>query len=666
MNKKSENDALQRFETIWEHVECGIAIIDAETRKILAINPVAARMFGDDINKIVGKSCHRFICPAEHKSCPIMDLGQVVDRAERLFVRSDGKTIPIIESVAKIQYNDRLALLESFTDISTLKEAEKKLRLLKITEEGNRAKSDFLSRMSHEMRTPLNAIIGMTKITEDSNDLARLKYCLSMISVSADHLLGLINDVLDMSKIEAGKLELELAPLNLEQILIKNCSLISEKADERKISMRVDIDRNMNLNFIGDELRLSQVIINLLSNAVKFTPSGGEVSITARELEKKPGKSVVQISIADTGIGLSTEQKARLFNAFEQADSSTSRRFGGTGLGLVISKSLVEKMNGQITIDSEPGKGSVFSVEVELARPEKEHGHTDGFIYEPAACAFELKNIKVLVLDDDEKAMDKFRTIASRSRFRVEQAKTVALAKEMIVEASNENEPFDVIVIDYDLSAQDMVKALHSFAKGELPGFDPAKVVLMTTFLGWSHVEEEARQLGISHFLIKPLFPSTVLKSICKVITPPQENIEPKETVPDLSQVNILLVEDIDINREIFVTLLEDTGVQVDEVEDGLEAIEKFQSNPDLYDLIVMDVQMPRMDGFQATKAIRSMTHERARSIPIIALTANVFKTDLEQCLKCGMDDLLPKPIDRDLLVETLVKYSREPRQSAF
>ncbi len=663
MNKKSENDALQRFETIWEHVECGIAIIDAETRKILAINPVAARMFGDDINKIVGKSCHRFICPAEHKSCPIMDLGQVVDRAERLFVRSDGKTIPIIKSVAKIQYNGRLALLESFTDISTLKEAEKKLRLLKITEEGNRAKSDFLSRMSHEMRTPLNAIIGMTKITEDSNDIARLKYCLSMISVSADHLLGLINDVLDMSKIEAGKLELELAPLNLEQILIKNCSLISEKADERKISMRVDIDRHMNLNFIGDELRLSQVIINLLSNAVKFTPSGGEVSITARELEKKPGKSVVQISIADTGIGLSTEQKARLFNAFEQADSSTSRRFGGTGLGLVISKSLVEKMNGQITIDSEPGKGSVFSVEVELARPEKEHGHTDGFIYEPAACAFELKNIRVLVLDDDEKAMDKFRTIASRSHFRVEQAKTVALAKEMIVEASNENEPFDVIVIDYDLSAQDMVKALHSFAKGELPGFDPAKVVLMTTFLGWSHVEEEARQLGISHFLIKPLFPSTVLKSICKVITPPQENIEPKETVPDLSQVNILLVEDIDINREIFVTLLEDTGVQVDEVEDGLGAIEKFQSNPDLYDLIVMDVQMPRMDGFQATKAIRSMTHERARSIPIIALTANVFKTDLEQCLKCGMDDLLPKPIDRETLFETLVKYSKEQRQ---
>ena len=229
------------------------------------------------------------------------------------------------------------------------------------------------------------------------------------------------------------------------------------------------------------------------------------MSITARELEKKPGKSVVQISIADTGIGLSTEQKARLFNAFEQADSSTSRRFGGTGLGLVISKSLVEKMNGQITIDSEPGKCSVFSVEVELARPEKEHGHTDGFIYEPAACAFELKNIRVLVLDDDEKAMDKFRTIASRSHFRVEQAKTVALAKEMIVEASNENEPFDVIVIDYDLSAQDMVKALHSFAKGELPGFDPAKVVLMTTFLGWSHVEEEARQLGISHFLIKHL-----------------------------------------------------------------------------------------------------------------------------------------------------------------
>ena len=666
MNKKSDNDALQSFETIWEHVECGIAIIDAETRKILAINPVAARMFGDDINKIVGKKCHKFICPAEHKSCPIMDMGQVVERAERLFVRSDGKTVPIIKSVAKIQYNGRLALLESFTDISTLKEAEENLRLLKITEEANRAKSDFLSRMSHEMRTPLNAIIGMTRIAEDSNEIARLKYCLSMINVSAEHLLGLINDVLDMSKIEAGKLELELAPLNLEQVLIKNCSLISEKADERKISMRVDIDRHMNLNFIGDELRLSQVIINLLSNAVKFTPSGGEVSITAHEIGRKPGKSVVQISIADTGIGISNEQKGRLFNAFEQADRSITRRFGGTGLGLAISKGIVEKMNGQITVESEPGKGSVFSVEVELDRPEKEHGHVDGFIDQPAACAVEIRNIRVLVVDDDEKAMDKFRTIASRSGFRVEQAKTAALAKEMIAEAIDESEPFDVIFMDYDLSEQETLKALRSLAKDELPGFDPARVVLMTTFLGWTHVEEEARQLGTSHFLIKPLFPSTVLKSICEVITPHPENTVPTETAPDLSQVNILLVEDIDINREIFVTLLEDTGVQVDEVEDGLEAIEKFQSNPDLYDLIVMDVQMPRMDGFQATKAIRSMEHEWARSIPIIALTANVFKTDLEQCLKCGMDDLLPKPIDRDLLVETLVKYSREPRQSAF
>ena len=666
MNKKSDNGALLSFETIWEHVECGIAIIDAETHEILAINPVAARMFGDDVNKIVGKKCHKFICPAEHKSCPIMDMGQVVDRAERLFVRSDGKTIPIIKSVAKIQYNGRLALLESFTDISTLKEADKNLRLLKVTEEANRAKSDFLSRMSHEMRTPLNAIIGMSRIAEDSNEIARLKYCLSMINVSAEHLLGLVNDVLDMSKIEAGKLELELAPLNLEQVLIKNCSLISEKADERKISMRVDIDRHMNLNFIGDELRLSQVIINLLSNAVKFTPPGGEVSITAHEIGKKPGKSVVQISIADTGIGISKEQKGRLFNAFEQADRSITRRFGGTGLGLAISKGIVEKMNGQITVESEPGKGSVFSVEVELDRPEKEHGHVDGFIDQPAACAVEIRNIRVLVVDDDEKAMDKFRTIASRSGFRVEQAKTAALAKEMIAEAIDESEPFDVIFMDYDLSEQETLKALRSLAKDELPGCDLARVVLMTTFLGWTHVEEEARQLGTSHFLIKPLFPSTVLKSICEVIAPHPENTVPTETVPDLSQVNILLVEDIDSNREIFITLLEDTGAQVDEVEDGLEAIEKFQSNPELYDLIVMDVQMPRMDGFQATKAIRSMEHEWARSIPIIALTANVFKTDLEQCLKCGMDDLLPKPIDRDLLVETLVKYSREPRQSAF
>ena len=657
MKNISNSDALQRFETIWEHVECGITIIDAETRQILAINPVAARMFGDDISKILGKKCHKFICPAEHQSCPIMDRGQVVDRSERVFVRSDGQTIPIIKSVAKIQYNGRLALLESFTDISNLKEAEEKLRLLKVTEEANRAKSDFLSRVSHEMRTPMNAIIGMTKIAENSNDLTRLKYCLSMINVSAQHLLGLINDVLDMSKIEAGKLELENAPLNIEQILIKNCSLISEKAEERRISMRVDIADDMELNFIGDELRLSQVIMNLLSNAVKFTPAQGEIAITSSELERGAGKSIVQISVADTGIGLSEEQKARLFNAFEQADSSISRRFGGTGLGLAISKNIVEKMNGKISVQSEPGKGSVFTIKVELDHPEEGCCCKAGFVYESIVCADDIKDLKVLVADNDSRVIEQFAAIAARSGFRAEHTNNASEVKKMLAEADKRGDPFDLVFIDYDLPGQDALQAMQEFIAGGIPGFDPARTVLMTTFLRWTSIDEKVRELGVNHFLIKPLFPSTVLKTICETLNPPVE--EEDEVAADLSRVNILLAEDVDINREIFVALLEDTGVRVDEVENGLEAIEKFKANPDLYDMIVMDVQMPGMDGFEATTAIRNLESERAKSIPIIALTANVFKNDIDMCLECGMNDHLPKPIDKDMLIETLIKYSR-------
>ena len=220
MDKASKTEALERFETIWEHVECGISIIDAQTREILDINPVAVRMFGDAKEKIIGKRCHQFICPAEENSCPIMDKNQVVDRSERKFVRADGEVIPIIKSVAKIRYNGRLALLESFADISTLKAAEQKARLVDVVEQANRAKSDFLSRMSHEMRTPMNAIIGMTRIAKLSNDPAKKEYCLDKIEEASRHLLAVINDVLDMSKIEANKLELSCQEFDFEKMLM--------------------------------------------------------------------------------------------------------------------------------------------------------------------------------------------------------------------------------------------------------------------------------------------------------------------------------------------------------------------------------------------------------------------------------------------------------------
>ena len=509
-------EALERFETIWANVECGVSIIDAETREIVDINPEAVRMFEGDKADIVGQRCHKFICPAEEHSCPIMDKNQVVDRSERTFIKANGEMLPIIKSVAKISYKGRTMLLESFIDISNLKNAEEQLRLLSITERANQAKSDFLSRMSHEMRTPLTAIIGMAKIAETTDDTDRLKYCLSTIGHSATHLSGIINDILDMSKIEAGKFELYIAVLDLEEAFNNACNLLRGQAEEKGIKLDASIDLKAKRDYLGDELRLSQVMTNLLSNAVKFTPENESISFVVEEVEQKDNSSVLRFTVADTGIGMTEEQRSRLFKAFEQADTSITRRFGGTGLGLAISKSIIDMMGGRIWVESEIDKGSTFSFEIEL-----EH-----------ACPVPLNTLR------DERAVSE---------------------------------------------------------------------------------------------------------------------------VPDLSHITVLLAEDTEINREIFIVLLESTGLNIVTAENGLKAVEKFMQNPDSYDIIIMDVHMPEMNGLEATKAIRAMDLDRAKTVPIIAMTADVFREDIDKCLACGMNDHLGKPIDYSAVVEKISTYAGVP-----
>jgi len=504
---------LKRMGTILDNIECGIVIVDAESHKLLDINPVAERIYGDSKDTLIGMKCHKLICPAEEGACPVKDMGLTIHRSERVLVNKDGDKIPVIKSVAKIRYNDRPAYLESFTEITDLKEAEKKLRLLEITEQANRAKSDFLSRMSHEMRTPMNAIIGMAKIAEGTDDVERLKYCLSRIDISSSHLLGIINDILDMSKIESGKFELVEVPFNIEDVLMKVKSIMTEQAEAKNIELDIKADF-AGSQYTGDEMRLLQVVINLMSNAVKFTPNGGKVTLSAseeneNENEDGDGHISVRFSVSDTGIGMTEEQRGRLFNAFEQADGSITRKYGGTGLGLVISKNIVEKMGGGIWVESELGKGSTFTFTVKLERTCKQ-------------CA-----------------------------------------------------------------------------------------------------------------------------------PPPAAQLE----MPDFSDVTILLAEDVEINREIFAALLEDTNIKIECAENGLEAVQKFEASPYLYSAIIMDIQMPLMNGYEATEAIRALGTENARTIPIVALTANAFKEDIDKCLESGMNGHLKKPIELEAVIETLSFY---------
>ena len=347
-------DALERFEVIWANVECGISIIDAETREIIDVNPVAARMFGGDTSELIGKRCHKLICPAEEHSCPIMDKNQFDDRSERKFIKADGKAIPIIKAVAKINYNGRLALLESFNDISNLKKAENEALA------ANHAKSEFLARMSHEIRTPLNAIIGLSEV-ELRNDLGNdSRENLEKIYRSGNILLKIINDMLDISKIESGNLELVQGRYDFPSMISDTIHVNIIRIASKPVTFEPQIDDDIPVQLYGDEIRIKQILNNLLSNAFKYTEEGKVVlKISCVRLENEV---TLEYEISDTGRGIEKENLGKLFSAYQQFDTWANRRIEGTGLGLAICKKLVDIMGGTIKVESEYGKGSRFVV----------------------------------------------------------------------------------------------------------------------------------------------------------------------------------------------------------------------------------------------------------------------------------------------------------------
>ncbi len=644
-NKK--DDELRRIETILENIECGIIMVDAMTHEIIDVNPVAARLYGSNKQDIIGKVCHQLVCPAEKGACPIMDKNQEINRSERQFVKANGETVPIIKSVSKIWYRDRLALLESFTDISALKQAEEKLRLMEITERANRAKSEFLSRMSHEMRTPMNAIIGMTKIAEKTEDVARLKYCLSTIEVSSNHLLSIINDVLDMSKIEAGKLDLENAPFNIEKMLMTVCNLIIEQIERKKLRFNVFMKMGIDAIYFGDELRLSQVIANLMSNAVKFTPEGGSIELTVEEVRKEDDIIILRFTVSDTGIGMTEAQVDKLFNAFEQADGSITRRFGGTGLGLAISKSLIEKMKGKIWVESLLGKGSVFAFEVSLGFSEHSRERLAFIETDPS-------QIKILVVENDTETRKYFKTIAEEYPIRIDEAETLEEATEYLEASRKRQQAYNAVFVSYDWQPDNRNKWLK-----DLFGFiDKNKAVIMTSILNWSKNEAALRDAGINMFVSKPLFPSEVLAMIENAVEKPNSRLVQEEAAiidtPDYSGIKLLLADDMEINREIFIALMEDTKIEIETADNGRKALQMFTDNPDRYDVIIMDLQMPEMNGFEATSLIRSLDFDKAKNIPIIAMSADAFKEDIEKCIAFGMNDHLKKPIEVDVVLQKI------------
>lgn len=516
----------------------------------------------------------------------------------------------------------------------------------KQAEEASRSKTSFLSNMSHEMRTPMNAIIGMTEIAKGNKDPERVQYCLGKIDDAAGHLLGVINDILDISKIEAGKFTLSMNEFLFENMLQRITTVIGVKIEDKKQNFVIKVDRDVPESVISDQQRLSQVITNLLSNAVKFTPENGEICLLVHKEEDRGDELTLRFVVTDTGIGIAKERQDELFKSFVQADDSISGRFGGTGLGLAISKSIVERMGGRIWVESEPGKGSSFTFTCKVARGSQSIGPK-------LRSGVNLKNIKLLVVDDAPEVLGYFDDISQRIGAVCETASSGAEALELLKDSSK----YQLVFVDYmmpDMNGIEFTKQVR-----EKYG-DDATIVIITS-AQWSQIEEEALDAGVDYYLGKPLFYSQVVDCINKCLGKQAYEVQTAESEDSLKDIfagkRILLAEDMEINREIIAALLSETGIEMDSAEDGSVAVKRFRENPESYDLILMDIHMPELDGYHATRQIRSLPVSRARTVPIIAMTASVFREDIERCLAAGMNDHLGKPINLDEVIEKIKKY---------
>ena len=517
---------------------------------------------------------------------------------------------------------------------------------VRAAETANKAKSEFLSNMSHDIRTPMNAIIGFTTLAvSNMDDRKKVRDYLSKILSSSNHLLSLINDILDMSRIESGKIHLEETEVNLSDVLHDLKTIISGQIHAKQLELYMDAMDVTNEDVYCDKTRLNQVLLNILSNAVKFTPAGGTVSVRIRQCPgTQKGTELYEIRVKDNGIGMSQEFVQKLFSPFERERTSTVSRTQGTGLGMAITKNIVDMMGGTIEVRTEQGKGTEFIVRLPF-RIQPEHQRIEKIA--------ELEGLKALVVDDDFNTCDSVTKMLVRVGMRSEWTLS---GREAVLRARQSMElgdAFHAYIIDWrlpDMNGIEVTRQIRSLG-------DDTPIIILTAY-DWSDIEAEAKAAGVTAFCAKPLFMSDIRETLMTAIGQSQAGAEDSilpEAGSDFRGRCILLVEDNELNSEIAVEILNEYGFLVDTAKNGAEAVEKVKnSTPGNYDLVLMDVQMPVMNGYEATKKIRALDNPALAGITILAMTANAFDEDRKKALECGMDGFLSKPIVIEELISTL------------